>query len=253
MELKNDLFYTSKPPDSSLKDFIESFWMLDNPSENKEVILLPDGRIDIIFSQSPTEPFHIVLLGIGSHPEEIVIAEKTKTFAISFNLLATEYILHESVSDLLDYAKSLPTDFWGFMIDDMTDFDAFCKKASRKIEAELTSQKIDERKRKLFDLIYSSNGDIPIKELAEKVIWSERQINRYFNQQYGISLKSYCGILRFRASFKHIKEGKLFPEQNFSDQSHFIKEIKRLSGFLPKELSQNKNDRFIQFSVLPKK
>lgn len=249
----NDLIYISSAPPSSLKDFVESFWMLDNPSGNKDVILLPDGRIDIIFSQSPIKPFQIVLLGIGSHPEEIVIAEKTKIFAISFNLPATEYILHESVSDLLDYAKNLPINFWDFTADDMTDFDQFCKKASQKIVNELTNQKIDERKLKLFDLIYSSNGDIPIKELAEKAIWSERQINRYFNQQYGISLKAYCGILRFRASFKHIKEGKLFPEQNFSDQSHFIKEIKRLSGFLPKELSQNKNDRFIQFSVLPKK
>ncbi|MBK1895129.1 helix-turn-helix domain-containing protein [Chryseobacterium paridis] len=249
----SDLVYTSSAPSASLKDFVESFWMLDNPSENKEVILLPDGRIDVIFSTSPTEPFHIVLLGICTHPEEIIIAEKTKTFAISFNLPATEYILHESVSELLNYAKNLPLDFWGFTADDMGDFDQFCTKASEKIQAELAIQKIDERKLKLFDLIYSSNGAIPIKELSEKVIWSERQINRYFNQQYGISLKAYCGILRFRASFKHIKEGKLFPEQNFSDQSHFIKEIKRLSGFLPKELSQNKNDRFIQFSVLPKK
>ncbi|ASK32156.1 transcriptional regulator [Chryseobacterium sp. T16E-39] len=249
----NDLIYNSKLPDPFLKDFVESFWMLDNPSDNKEVVLLPDGRIDVIFSQSPTQPFHIVLLGIGTHPEEIVIAEKIKTFAISFNLLATEYILHESVSELLNYAKNLPIDFWGFTVDDMTDFDQFCLKASEKIQAELSHQKIDERKLKLFNFIYLSNGAIPIKELSEKVIWSERQINRYFNQQYGISLKAYCGILRFRASFKHIKEGKLFPEQNFSDQSHFIKEIKRLSGFLPKELSQNKNDRFIQFSVLPKK
>ncbi|WP_172284141.1 DUF6597 domain-containing transcriptional factor [Chryseobacterium sp. PTM-20240506] len=253
MELTNNLIYASQLPEPSLKDFVESFWMLDNPSETKETILLPDGRIDIILSQSSTMPFHIVLLGIGTHPEEIVIAEKSKTFAISFNLLATEYILHETVSDILDYAKNLPENFWGFTVDDMNDFNQFCKKATEKIASELSLRKIDERKRKLFDLIYSANGDISVKELSEKVIWSERQINRYFNQQYGISLKSYCGILRFRASFTHIKEGKLFPEQNFSDQSHFIKEIKRLSGFLPKELSQNKNDRFIQFSVLPGK
>ncbi len=36
-------------------------------------------------------------------------------------------------------------------------------------------------------------------------------MNRYFNQEYGISLKTYCNILRFRASFRHIKEGKLYP------------------------------------------
>lgn len=246
------MIYQSQKPDPSLSDYVESFWMLDNPSENKEVILLPDGRIDLIFSQSAKEPFHVVLLGIGTHPEQIIIAEKTKIFAVSFNLLATEYILHQSVSKLLNSAKVLPIDFWNFNVDDLNDFEKFCEKISLKIKQELTL-KIDERKLKLFDLIYSAKGSLTVKELSEKVIWSERQINRYFNQQFGISLKSYCGILRFRASFQHIKEGKLFPEQNFTDQSHFIKEIKKLSGFLPKELNQNKNDRFIQFSVLPEK
>lgn len=248
-----NLVYQSQKPDSFLSDFVESFWMLDNPSENKEVILLPDGRIDLIFSQSIKEPFHIVLLGISTYPEQVVIAEKTKIFAVSFNLLATEYVLHQSVSELLNNATILPSDFWNFTIDDLNDFEKFCEKISLRIREELSTQKIDERKVKFFDLIYSSKGSLPVKELSEKVIWSERQINRYFNRQFGISLKSYCGILRFRASFQHIKEGKLFPEENFSDQSHFIKEIKKLSGFLPKELNQNKNDRFIQFSVLPKK
>jgi AraC-like DNA-binding protein len=248
----SNLIYQSQKPDPSLSDYVESFWMLDNPSENKEVILLPDGRIDLIFSQSAKEPFDVVLLGIGTHPEQTVIPEKTKIFAVSFNLLATEYILHQSVSELLNSAKVLPIDFWNFNLDDLNDFEKFCEKISLKIKKELTL-KIDERKLKLFDLIYSAKGSLTVKELSEKVIWSERQINRYFNQQFGISLKSYCGILRFRASFQHIKEGKLFPEQNFTDQSHFIKEIKKLSGFLPKELNQNKNDRFIQFSVLPEK
>ncbi|MCS3529744.1 AraC family transcriptional regulator [Chryseobacterium sp. JUb7] len=249
----SSFIYQSSQSDPSLRDFVESFWMLDNPSENKEVILLPDGRIDLIFSESSTEPFHVVLLGIGTHPEQVIIAEKTKIFAVSFNLLATEYILHQSVSELLNNAKILPSDYWGFTIDDLHDFEKFCEKISAKINTELSTQKTDDRKLKLFDLIYASKGSLSVKELSEKVIWSERQINRYFNQQFGISLKSYCGILRFRASFQHIKEGKLFPEENFSDQPHFIKEIKKLSGFLPKELSQNKNDRFIQFSVLPKK
>ncbi|UZT97389.1 AraC family transcriptional regulator [Chryseobacterium fluminis] len=249
----SSLIYQSQPPDSSLSDFVESFWMLDNPSENKEAVLLPDGRIDLIFSESSTEAFHVVLLGIGTLPEQVTIAEKTKIFAVSFNLLASEYILHQSISGLLNTAEILSCDFWNFNADDFNDFEKFCKKISVKIKEELPTQKIDERKVRLFDLIYSSKGSLSVKVLSEKVVWSERQINRYFNQQFGISLKAYCGILRFRASFQHIKEGKLFPEENFSDQSHFIREVKKLSGFLPKQLSLNKNDRFIQFSVLPKK
>ena len=91
-----------------------------------------------------------------------------------------------------------------------------------------------------------------VKELSEKVYWSSRQINRYFNQQFGVSLKAYCKILRFGASFKNISEGKLFPEQNFTDQNHFIKEIKKYAGVTPKALSKNKDDRFINIAAIKK-
>jgi hypothetical protein len=129
-----NLIFQSQKPEFSLSDFVESFWMLDNPSEHKEVILLPDGRIDLIFSQSPTEPLHVVLLGIGTHPEHVIITEKTKIFAVSFNLLATEYILHQSISELLNSAKILPADFWNFfptsliLLGRLKNFQDFCQK-----------------------------------------------------------------------------------------------------------------------------
>ena len=82
------------------------------------------------------------------------------------------------------------------------------------------------------------------------MFWSTRQINQYFNHQFGISLKTYCNILRFQASLSHIKEGKLFPQLNYYDQSHFIKEIKKLSGALPKDLFKNKNSRFLQLLAI---
>lgn len=237
-------------PDKLLVDFVESFWFLENLTDSdKEVIVLPDGRIDLFFSLSTTEPFHVTLSGIETHADRAIMAPRTLMFAISFKLLAIEYIIDQPVSDLLNYAKHLPAGFWDFDASDLKDFDLFCKKASHKIQS-LLPQEIDNRKQKLFELIYASNGAMTVKELSEKVSWSSRQINRYFNQQFGISLKAYCNILRFRASFHHIKEGKLFPEQNFTDQSHFIKEVKKLAGVLPKELKQNQNDRFIQFSTL---
>ncbi|WP_233509501.1 helix-turn-helix domain-containing protein [Pedobacter chinensis] len=117
----------------------------------------------------------------------------------------------------------------------------------------LIKPNIDSRKQKLFDLIYEFNGTQSVSELAEKVFWSSRQINRYFNQQFGISLKAYCNILRFKSSLHHIKNGKLFPELNYSDQAHFIKEVKKMTGVTPKELARNENDRFILLSALPQK
>ena len=247
----SNIKYQYIKPDKSLSDFVEGFWMLHNPTDSdKQVVILPDGRVDLFFTESSTESFHITLLGIGTNPEKSTIKAGRTTFAISFKPLATEYILKKSVSNLLNKGENLPSNFWNFSKIDLNDFHLFCQKSTRQIKA-LLPKELDSRKQKLFDLIYSSNGAYSVSELSEKVFWSSRQINRYFNNQYGIPLKAYCNILRFRASFQHIKKGKLFPEQNFADQAHFIKEVKKLAGVNPKQLTQNQNDRFIQFSTLP--
>ncbi len=249
---KNTIESKVAKPDSALADFVESFWMLENLSDDKkEIVVLPDGRFDIFFSHSANEPYHVTLMGLGDKPDQTSILPGTVMFAVSFKLLAIEYLLDVKTTFLLNGVYNLPNDFWGITIDDLNDFAGFCKKISAKMMT-LIKSGIDGRKQKLFELIYSSNGTLAVKELSEKVHWSSRQINRYFNQQFGISLKAYCNILRFRASLQQIRNGKLFPEENFTDQAHFIREIKKFSGVIPKELSRNQNDRFILLSTLPK-
>ena len=251
--MENDIESRFTKPDERLRDYVDSIWMLKNHSEkDKDVVIVPDSRVDLFFSYSPSIPFNCILMGLESEPTLLQLPAKMLTFAISFNLLAVEYILKLSVADIINGYRQLPQGFWGIAIDDLSDFDAFCKNVTSKIEDQLMTP-VDNRKKILFDLIYSSNGSLPVKELSEKAFWSSRQINRYFTTQYGISLKAYCNIVRFRASFQHIVNGKLFPEQNFSDQAHFIREIKRLSGVKPKELHKNQNGRFVQFSSLKRK
>lgn len=239
---------TTQSPAPSISNFVDSFWALCNTGNlGKNVIVLPDGRIDLLFSKSTTEPYHITLLGISTQPEQVVVAPHSVTFAISFKLPAVEYILHGTVADILNNAKDVAQKFAHIDAHVLDDFVTFCNHSNKRIQ-ELIPQKLDNRKIKLFDLIYASQGNISVRELSEKVNWSSRQITRYFNQQLGISIKFYCNIIRFRASFDHIKNGKLFPEGNYTDQSHFIKEIKKLSGALPKDLYKNMNDRFIQLT-----
>lgn len=241
--MHNDFAYKFIKPNKSLDSFVESYWMLQNNSDSdKEVMILPDGRIDLFFSQSATQPFHATLSGIETKPEQATLAVKTIMFAVSFKLPATEYILKNTVSTLRDNATCLPADFWNFNANDLKDFDLFCQKANQKILSLLPGE-VDNRKLQLFELIYSSNDALTVQELSQKVFWSSRQINRYFNQQFGISLKAYRNILRFRASFNHIKDGKLFPQEKFADQAHFIKQVKKHSGVSPKELNRNKNGR----------
>ncbi|HEY5823995.1 MAG TPA: AraC family transcriptional regulator [Cyclobacteriaceae bacterium] len=249
---KRSLNFKLIKPDKSLQDFVYCFSSLHNLSDFNDGIIIPNGRIDLIFSKNKQRQFRISLLGLETKPKRMPKQSISDFFSISFNPLAIEYVFQQPIADILNKGRELPVDFWGFSIKDLDDFKTFCRKASLKIKS-LLPEETDQRKHKLFELIFATNGEISVKELSEEIHWSPRQINRYFNQQFGISLKAYCNILRFQASLPHIKAGRLSPQLNFTDQSHFIKEVRKLSGVSPKELAKNQNDRFLQFLAVDKK
>lgn len=237
-------------PDKPLSDFVHSFWYLHNRSDDAiETIGLPDGLVDLSLSRSANVPFRITQLGGLTQYEQATIPPQCLIFCASFKLPAVEYLFQEPVAGILNSGRVLPEGYWGLMEDDLGNFDLFVEKVSLKVR-ELLPAQMDERKRLLFQLIYETAGSVSVKELSEKVFWSSRQINRYFTTQFGISLKAYCNILRFRNSLDQIVQGDLFPEDGFFDQNHFIKEVKKFAGVAPGELSKNKNDRFILLSAL---
>lgn len=237
-------------PSIELNDFVERFWMLANHTDQEhKVVVLPDGRFDIIFSFLSDQTAAITLKGLDIEPEQRVIPKKAIFFAVSFKPLAIEYLLDVKVNSLVNVGLSLPDTYWGITQEALRNFDRFSEQVSERLIAEIKPN-IDFRKRQLFDIIYASNGTATVNDIAKRIFWQSRQINRYFNAQFGIPLKAYCNIIRFRSSLNHIKKGRLYPELSYADQNHFIREVKKMTGVTPKDLARNENDRFILLSAL---
>ena len=147
-----EIQYKIIQPDLSLSNFVERYWMLANHSDKeKEIVIIPDGRIDVFFSYSANESFHITLMGLESEPTQTILPAQTLIFAVNLKLLAVEYLLGISLSGLLNQAQHLPIDFWGIKKTDLDDFDRFCDKVSEKIKT-LLPKETDDRKQQLFDL-----------------------------------------------------------------------------------------------------
>ncbi|WEK71420.1 MAG: AraC family transcriptional regulator [Candidatus Chryseobacterium colombiense] len=247
----NQLEYLSLKPDNSLTDIVESIWMVKNyTDEKREGIIVPDGKIDLFLFAGKDENFEIFLSGICTGPIVKPPFPRSTMFAISFHPIAAEYIFKRSFADLRDNKQILSSDYWGFCKNDLANFEQFYKKACETIKAKLEKE-IDGRKKKLFEFIYLSKGETTVKELSQKVSWSSRQMNRYFNTWLGVSLKSYINIIRFSNSLRQLKNGDFYPELNYGDQSHFIREVKKFAGVKPTILNKNENDRFIQLNLIP--
>ena len=249
------MIYHQQKPNAILKPYIRCFWWLDNDSsKNIDYTILPDGFFDIIVRFDNYTYESTVLTGTYTKEIEVVIPPNQQLFGIQFKLLAAEYIFGESIAPLLNSEKKLSNDFWNLKALDFTENKDMIERLSSIISHEVDKQNnLDNRKLHLFRLLSQTKGNHSVSYFADKVFWSSRQINRYFNKMFGLSLKSYCNILRCSAAFKDIKEGDLLSNQNYYDRSHFNKEIKKYTNHTPKNLSNNENDRFLQISIIPNK
>ena len=250
MKVIEGLNYQRRMPDCELTDYVKYFWALENTGrENIRVTILPDGYFDILFLSIDSGPFQASLIGLATMPATFVVPAKSRTFAISFKLPAAEYLLRIDISTFLDSRKTLTYEEWNEAHTNFRDLDAFVQSVSSIMAASFSS-KTDTRKLALFNTIYETAGTVMIEQLAELIHWKSRQINRYFRGNFGLSLKKYCNILRFRASFDHLHKGQLFPVPGYFDQSHFIRDVHKFSETSPKHLANNEKDRFIQLSTL---
>lgn len=245
-----DIIYKNALPDASLGDFIQHFWSVRNPGDtDMTVSILPDGYFDLMFHAIGDQSFNVLFSGLWTKEISYVIPPNSFTIGISFKLLAVDYLFKHSIASLVDHEGPLPGSLWDISLTDR-DFDHFVQHASERIRS-VINMDIDPRKQQLFSILYHSNGTESVESISQATHWSKRQISRYFKNRFGLSLKAYSNILRYRASFQQLKEQQLYPEQDYADQAHFIRDVKKYSGVTPKKLAENKNGRFIQLSTLP--
>lgn len=246
--------YQEIQPDKLLTDFVRRFWRFDNlTSDTLNYTILPDGYFDLIIRIKAKKLDSITLFGLWTKEVEVVVPANTIIIGICFKPLAAEYILHQIIADSLNNFKKLSKNFWKINNIQFDNFKIWTEGVTNEMLKNLKKAKsFDNRKQNLFNLLFQSNGSLTVDELSKQTFWSSRQINRYFKNKFGLTLKTYSNILRCASAYIDIREGDLFPTQDFYDQAHFIKEIKKHTGFKPKELHKNENDRFLQFSTLPK-
>lgn len=232
-----------------LANFVQCFWCYETGNTEVQHTILPDGYFDFIAVFENQRLTSAELTGIWTKPKCIEIRKNTVFFAVRFKLLAIEYLFKKELKSILDTTVRLPFTFLNMDNYACNEFERFAADTLSKLNNPIKYlNEIDTRKLKLFETIYRQQVKT-VSELSEQIGWSSRQINRYFNVQFGISLKEFLRIVRCNASYKDISNGSLYPKQEYFDQAHFIREVKKYTGTTPKELYKNKNDRFLQLST----
>ena len=246
--------YQELNPSVGLEEFIHSFWTHNNTSDKpQDMTIFPDSFFKIIFYVSHGRITNYFMTGLWSEPKEITIPPETSSYGCRLKILAPEFLLNNEVASILNSLKQLDLSFLSLDKFDLSDFKTITEQWERELERIRPPKSVQDNKVRLSQLVYKMNGNISSLEVSKQIFWTNRQINRYLNKYLGVSLKKYLNIQKCYEAYIQIREGKFFPEKNYYDQAHFIREVRKHTKETPTSLYHKQNDRFIQLKNIKRK
>ncbi|AHG41228.1 AraC family transcriptional regulator [Pseudomonas syringae CC1557] len=220
---------------------ISHFYAFD-VAQSSNLLAVPDGCVDILFDCDATRPTARIC-GTPLVAQAVELHQHHHYFGVRFspgiipgfvNVLAEE--LTERELDLLEVSEFAQRIFESIvqaplLSDQMRLFNDYLTprlmgKAS-KLTAMIIQQALHHR------------GDIRIRQLEDLSGYTSRTLHRQFNQDTGMSPKAFCRIIRCQAALDTLNTqhdvsfSQLALDLGFSDQSHFLRDFKKLVSTTP--------------------
>ncbi|MFV1885456.1 MAG: DUF6597 domain-containing transcriptional factor [Balneola sp.] len=247
------MLYERIIPPLSLSGLIDCYWVVEsNDRTIQRQKIIPDGFPEIIFHYG--DPYRINITGEWQLQSRKLLAGQIRN----------HFSLENTGSAGMIGIKLKPhalTCFFGIdmkpLTDDVLDLDSILQAEfapvsemllsnnpySKKIDSlnhlfggiKINNSKNDLLTEKALNLIFDTNGMIPISELTLRLNINERKLERLFSHYIGLSPKFYARIIRFNYIFQLIQKQQLSWSEvaqlsGYYDQSHFISNFQEFTG-----------------------
>ena len=241
------MFKQYKVP-NKIRSVVDTIWLVDNrESSEQEVNILPDGFLKLLIFIQDSTVVDVRHTGIFTEPKIINMAANTVGVGISLNVLGPEFFFNRDMKSLINESESISKTFLGIDQLSVSSLDLFIDDVIKKIIRHLELNEPTEGKMKLVKAIYDDKID-RVAVLESYTGISSKQLNRYFNNNLGISTKQYLNLKRLRNSFMEYYNNKVRQTPaGYYDQAHFIKEFKKYVGYTPDKIVDNQDTFHEQF------
>lgn len=263
--------YRQIPPPTYLANHVRYFWTLERSDvENRKEVFrpLPDGCPGLIFQPGFAQQDHMLpdffLYGQTTQQNEIVLSEKADTIGVYFYPDALRSVFGLNADTLTNTCLSVvdvsPKKY--FSINDQL---LNTTTAEEKISLlslylfELIQKNSNHRNAEtqyISSAIFKSNGNVSLKSLHADTRLSERSFERKFKQHIGISAKLFSRICRFQTSLTQLRNNNfqklsdIAYENEYADQSHFIRAFKEFAGCTPQQFQKQTNEIVENFPIV---
>lgn len=232
-----------------LSAFCMCIWQMKSKNYVKKTAInniLPDACIDVVIDFVGKT---ICFAGFSKETIKLELDKKIDFMGVRFKPGAFSALFGVSAERIMDQ----PIDF--MQIDGDEDFLTILETEEENKRLELF---VSYLKRKLLgnrnlsyinlvDDLYSKPEEKRVREISLKFGYDKRHLYRLFKKHYGVSPKVLLNILRLHLCLTLLLDenrclDEVMERCGFYDQAHFIKEIKRYTGFSPLELLKNQID-----------
>jgi AraC-like DNA-binding protein len=252
--------YQVYTPCTELQPFVKCFWSLDDEKTDEPVKqrVLPDGCMEMIFHYGDLYKQYFEDGSSIIQPRSFVFGQISKYIEIAptggSGIISARFLpdgltpfLNVPVSSLENKAVPISEIFYdeGKNLEESViaadENEIRIKLIEKFLLSKLTELKtIDAITKSCVDIIFQSQGQIGVVELADKMNINRRNMERKFTSLIGISPKQLAKVARLQATLKMLEQKKftnltsLAYENGYYDQAHFIKDFKEFTGLSPK-------------------
>ena len=243
--------YSEIAPSRALLPFIRCFWgTADTADAEESRLVIPDTCMDIIFNLDYTNnTADSCFCTIDENPHfshNSADAARRSIFGIRFYAWSAALFADNSFAGTKNKAFDVDEFFTGLKRDILP---VLLSVVSLPERAEMTEKYLLKRldlnrmnnnmMNAVWDIVFAG-GNVRAAELAAKNAVSVRQLERWFNDNMGISPKSFSTLVRYQMIWQEIcfRGGNILDmteKYGYCDQAHLLNDFKKHHSMTPKQ------------------
>ncbi len=237
-------------PARALRAWVSHYWTRTG-SADAVYRALPDGAVDLVMEILPSS-FQSWVYGTTTTRAAFSLDSQARYIGVRFRPGCARHFMQVAARELTDWHEPA-TDLLRFPLTEFAERATEGEWAAR-LDALLGHHLARQPPQinaidRAVKLIESRRGVVRIQEMAGHFGKSQRQLERDFLENVGISAKLFASIVRFQHAACLIQNGTpvaaVAADAGYADQSHLTHEFKRLVGASPSRFSRDPVD-FLQ-------
>ena len=244
-------------PDQILKEYVKEYLIVEAtdsacletlPSSSVSLNYILNGSITIKQTQESKMSLpKAFAFGIARTSLHFEFSKSTTLFVIILNPGVASSIIKTPINDF--YEKYISFDdifnsnqlaYLNEIFSSYSDYEVLIKRIEKFLLLEILFTHTDDIIKEAIIEIINSQGSVSIKTIIDKLPVSRDSFEKKFRKQVGTSPKKFSNIVRFRNLFENKdKKGTLTEiglNAGYYDQSHFIKDVKVITGKKPSSI-----------------